>query len=272
VARWGTAALMTAVVAFVIFSDTPVLPQAGLQPAAGQAHAVLESVPDDGIVLVIFDYDPAAGGELDPLADVLCAHLAKKPNLTLLAISTRAAGPALASRTFARVDRPDSDSAWWNLGYLPGSSVGVRSLVIGMPGGLPSPLARDYSGAETGIEAGSLRALGPDAIVLLVDSAQEARMWVEQLAPYPDVPLVAAASAGAAAFIAPYHESGQIDALITGLPGAAAYQAVGELSAPAGERRAENAQAAGALAALLVIALGSLFYGLERLRPRRGGL
>jgi len=101
-------------------------------------------------------------------------------------------------------------------------------------------------------------------VVVLTDSPDDARAWIEQVQPMlqnSNTPLLIAASAQAEPMIRPYYESSpkQVDGLIAGLTGSMEY----EIRSGTLDRAAESwdAFSVGIFTAVVIILAGSLVSG-----------
>ena len=177
----------------------PLLPIAQkmiIPPAVGKAAyevSRLAQLPPNSKVLIVFDYDAAQAGELDRVASALL----KSPALRTAQIevtSLNAQGSAVAQSVLTNLP----DLRYSDLGYVPGQSNGVQSLLA---------------------KSGDVK-----LIIELAASPDTVRWWAEQLkANRSEIPLVVGVSAGAEPLTMPYVQSGQVGGLVSGLPGAVAY-------------------------------------------------
>lgn len=265
--RWLSALAVLAGAALPAFLGRNILPAPVLQAGPTAAHELVEALPSDATVVMIFEYEPDTAAEMAPIADALLEHLASRTDIRVLAASTRPTGPTMVALAFDRADPGRSQGQWINLGYIPGQASGVRGLVVGTLPGIPSRLASDYLGEPTEIDQAELVTLAPDMVIILAARTQELRVWMEQLAPWVDADIIAGTGAGAAPLTYPYVASGQVSALVSGLNGAMAYESIqGDGLVPADSLVVWNTQATGGLAAAIAIVIGSLFFGLRALR------
>ncbi|MCJ7695071.1 MAG: hypothetical protein MUO40_06535, partial [Anaerolineaceae bacterium] len=106
------------------------------------------------------------------------------------------------------------------LGYLPGGRIGLYNLAQSSQ----SPLFNGLINTEA-ITA-SMNLEEHDQIIILVDSLQAARNWIELVATsIPDIPVNVISSMQEAAILLPYFDSGQIKGLVAGLYESRLYQA-----------------------------------------------
>ncbi len=106
------------------------------------------------------------------------------------------------------------------------------------------------------------------AIILMTDSTESARTWIEQVGLFTgDTPLLLVSSAQAAPALQPYVQSGQVAGMISGLNGAAAYH---QLSQSTTEPVAGfwDAFQGGMLLIAAFMLLGALVYGVMNLVTR----
>ena len=99
-------------------------------------------------------------------------------------------------------------------------------------------------------------------IVELAGDESTLRTWIEQITAREDVPVVAGVSAATAPYVRPYLDSGQLRALLVGLPGAAEYEARAGRHGRAIDSL--GSQAAAQAAIVLLIFLGNLVHLVGR--------
>jgi hypothetical protein len=245
-----------------------------LTTEAGAAFRLIdEVVTQDALVLMVFDYDPAFVGELHLQAESMLHHLEQR-RARVIALSLTPEGAGLAQQLMDDILGEKSYQVgddYINLGYLPGESVGIRSLRFLLPhyqnqafDGTNLQDALVFDGGE------SLELSDMALTVVLTEKDDNLRWWVEQITVIEneldrELPLVAGVSAAIEALARPYYdiESPQIDGLVVGLAGAADYEReLNWLEGPAHIRL--NGQLVGQLAVAALIVLGMLIYGLFR--------
>jgi len=225
--RLAALALLLAVVVPLVWPMAPFGgPGAAPEPVVAAVKRIGE-LPAEATVLVAFDYDAGMAGELQPIAEAYLHQLLSQ-GARVLAVSTQPEGGALAQMTLDRV-LPDHAGARYgetvlNLGYVPGGAVAVRALATNLPGavrtdyrwGLPVrdfALLSEVAGAR---ELSLIVVLGRDPIAV--------QRWIEQVATPYATPLVAGVPALAEPAISPYRTAGQLQGVVAGLGGAAAYE------------------------------------------------
>jgi hypothetical protein len=277
VLRWALSALLIIILGGVIFGKTQIFPLPAQVPnetiAAIQA---VEAIPADAPVLVAFDYEPATIGEMEASGASLMDHLLllKHPRLAL--ISTSPTGAALAERfmTSTLAQRSyQSGAQYVDLGYLPGGLAGVFDFSQNPTAVMP--LNADSAEVwNTQVMQGVTHLSDFAAVIVLTDSLESGRVWIEQTElARGNAPLIILSSAQAGPMFVPYVDSGQVKGMIAGLNGAAgAEQANGGL--PGFVRRYWDAYSLGLLLVVVVMFLGglwNLWLGIQDRRVHEAG-
>jgi hypothetical protein len=156
-----------------------------------------------------------------------------------------------------------------NLGYLPGGTTSL--LEFARRPASAAPLAFDGSSVWNGPALQGIQNIQSFALVLvLTDSAETGRAWVEQVQPLLGAtPLSMVASAQAGPMLLPYHEAGQIAGLVNGFLGGAMYeQRSGRVNLA---NVYWNSYQSGYLAGILMLILGGIISAVLNAarKPRR---
>ena len=261
--------------AFQRFLDTPAA--AGLVASIEVFRTRTTALPQDAVVVMGIDYSPATEAEMQPLAKMALLDLLAN-DARVVTVSLQPEGAALAQRLLDQVaETYPYGERTLNLGYLPGETAGLRSIVA--LSDLPL-FASPPEGTGTS-PASACRTLaacpgwhdvrGPDDVVLVVevaDAATPVRWWVEQVSstPLAGRPVLAAVSAAAAPEVRPYYDyasepaPGRLQGLISGVTGAAAYEVY--LGRPGRALQSIAAQSVAHLG-LVVTALVGTFAGFR---------
>jgi len=264
--RWLIALLLIAAIVAptalgISALSSPAAPSGGVS----DAKKTLDSLPPDAKVVVAFEYEPDAAAEMEALAGALLKSLADRDDISVIAISAKPTGPVMADRMFKQAN--PANKQWVNLGYVPGGSVGISGLAVGSL--QSSPLAFDYLGQPTHFDSTTLFGLSPSLIIVFSATAEDLRAWVEQAGRPSGVPMIAATSASVAPMAMSYRQSNQLVALMSGVNDAVAYRALAKQKPDQSLTSIWNAQAFGALAAMAMIIIGGLIYGLIALREQQ---
>ncbi len=252
---------------FLIVFGTQILDMPGLFPLETVAfHNTLESLPVDSKVLIAVDYDPAYTGELQSISQTILDQLIVK-NSGLIFISTLPSGPVLADDLLnkALIDQPQYDrELTLNLGYLAGGSNGLQELTTRPTTVITRAWNRLPAWSQPAV-AGIERLSEFDGIILITDSFETGRAWIEQVQPTLDgVPLLIASSAQSSPLFQPYLGSGQVDGLIAGYAGEAAYDQI--LGIQDGVRSKWDAFMIGQSLMILIIMFGATWQFIKN-RP-----
>jgi hypothetical protein len=270
--RWALAAMLVVILGGALASRSQSFPlPLGVPNETLRAIQSVENIPADARVLVVFDYEPATVGEMEASAASLMDHLLLLRHPVLALISTSPTGSVLAERFMqntlaSRAYQPGV--GYVNLGYLPGGLAGVRAFA-------GDPLQTVPLGADAGAawESPALQSVAHlsdfAAILVLSDSLESSRVWIEQTAAdRGQAPMVVVSSAQAGPMLLPYAESGQVAGLVAGLNGAAGTEmANGGL--PGFVRRYWDAYSLGMQLAAFMIILGGAWYAWTEMRARR---
>lgn len=230
----------------------------------------LSILPQDSPVLIAIDYDPALAGEMQLSSAGMLGHLMAR-GARLALISTRPTGAMLADSLTRSVlagqpQFPSSDHLV-NLGYLPGDAAGLRTFA--RQPRQSTPYTADLKLAWDSPALQGINLLSDfSAVIVITDSAEGMRNWVEQIQPsLGQTPLFVVLSAQAGPLVQPYFESDQIQGGISGLLGGAMYsQILGRIGAADPYL---NAFQAGVFLAVLAILGGGLYHWISSLLTRK---
>ncbi len=221
--------IVIAFLAVLAGSEIAVMPAPGnIPPGVEQTNNLVNSLTPADTALLAFDYEPGLTGEMDAASAAVVDHMMLK-GAKLVLVSTSPTGPALAERFINDVQGDHgyvSGSQYINLGYVPGGVTGLGAFARTPQWVFPNTLNGESAWETeplknvTGISDFAL-------VVLITDNPTTARAWVEQVNPeLGAVPLVALVSAQAEPMVRPYfdNQQAQIDGLVSGLSGGAAYE------------------------------------------------
>jgi hypothetical protein len=254
------------------------LPDATAVPGVMATYNLVQRLPENAPVLVAFDYEAGYSGEMDVAASAVLEHLINR-NAALALTSTSATGPALAERFIANINRqPERGNTpytnYANLGYIPGGSIGLFSLANSLRQTLPYDLKGVdvwASGALSGVnDVGDF-----GLILVLVSDPETARAWIEQVGPslqHENAVIAMIASAQASPLVQPYFAGfpRQVEGLISGMAGGAAYENASAHNGPA--RQAWDAYSLGLIVSVFIILIGTLLdVSYRALRPEKKG-
>ena len=267
----------------LIGSQSTALPQVPAEIEA--AGSLIDALPAGAPVLLAVDFEPGFSGELEAASSAVVDHLMRQ-GAYLAFVSTTATGPLQAERLVSDLNLNGGHAylgldQYANLGYIPGGPAGLRAFAETPRRTLPFALSGEGAAADRIWSSGALREveqLSDFALALvLTENPDTARVWIEQVQPMlGSAPLVVVASAQADPLIRPYFEGqpAQVEGLVSGLAGGAAYESYSGRAGAA--RGAWDAFALSLPAAAALIVLGALVALISsstssRRRRRQGG-
>jgi hypothetical protein len=219
------------------------------------------ALPTGSVVVVAFDYNLATAAELSLQARAIVNHLMSR-DLRIMALSLYPEGAALASNVLDELAAAHGyvyGEHYVHLGYLPNQPASVRHFLNQGPTGkgrsdyrYGQPVSQ-YAVAQGIKDLSSVR-----LVVELAGDERSLQAWVEQMSAQTNVPLAAGVSAATAPYVQPYLDSGQLQALLVGLPGAAEYEAQTGRVGDATKSLGSQVAAQGVI--VLLILLGNLIH------------
>ncbi len=272
--------LLFALLAAAVFAGTQFFPlPLGRPNETMAAFGVVDAIiPPDAPVLVVFDYEPALAGEMEAVAAPLLDHLIIKQHPRLALISTSPTGAMLAERLLAGPlgELKYQDGVQYaDLGYLPGGVSGVRGFA-------EDPLHTSLFTADISVfnldppsvwQSAPLQGVQAfsdfAAVILITDSAESGRAWIEQAGPLrgSTTQFVVVSSAQAAPMLLPYYQAGQISGLASGLYDASVLEQ-NNANRPGLARRYWDAYNLGLMLAVVLLVGGALWNWAAGLRER----
>jgi hypothetical protein len=270
--RWMIALLLIVMVAIPIVLGSELTPVNSLYPRdLLAAHEIIAQLPAEPNVLVVFDYEPAFSGELGTAsAPVLDQLMAKGANLTV--VTSLPTGSVQADLLFATLLSSYNYLAGnklVTLGYIPGGAAGIYNFATNPSGTMPTDVEGNQVWTTPNSFLSDTRQLSDfDTMLILVDSSETARVWVEQSRlPLGTTPLLMVISAQAEPMIRPYYDSGQVQGMVTGLAGGASYELL--TGKPAMGRNFWDAFAVAFFVAEIIVVVGGVWALLAGWQARR---
>ena len=226
--RWLTAlALLFGVVAALIWPLEPFAAAGAVSAPVAAAAKTISELPPGTTVLVAFEYDAGVAGELQPIAEAYLHQLLAQ-RLQVLLVSTEPEGPALAEMALDRVLPAHTGARYGqtilNLGYVAGGEAAVRGLATNMTELVRADYRQGLPLRDLAIMAGVTGARELPLIVVLGRDLVAVQRWVEQVATPYGTRLVVGVPALVEPTVGPYRAVGQLQGVVAGLGGAAAYE------------------------------------------------
>lgn len=179
-----------------------------IQPHTAGFLSWISDLEESSSILLVFDYQPAYASEINLVSTPILQSLVSKDSEISL-ISSSVSGTILQRQLLGEIHALETDSIV-DLGYFPIGAYGAFGLgmvtsanwqIVGLP---ESPK--------------SLPDGGFDSILILSDTAEGVRTWIEQLTVLmPDTPINLVVTAQSVPMLVPYFDSGQITGMVSGL-------------------------------------------------------
>ncbi len=156
------------------------------RPGPTAFYNLLDNISGDDTILVAFEYGPTAAGELDLLAELLLRHIFAQRARPLI-VSSNPIAIVHAQNIIRGINRSlaGADAQllhgedYFLLRYLPGGALGLRELSQNFA----DVVRISAKGLPTGLEFEALDEM--TEIVLIAESAEAVRNWVEQVLSAP---------------------------------------------------------------------------------------
>ena len=197
-------------------------------PGLLEAHAAIEALPEESLVLVDWSYDPATAGEMDLVALGVFEHLVER-RARFLVISQLPGGPASARRLIQRASGRLRGAGVREAiplvsegGYLPGGPASLP--LLGQAPGAGVPVNIQGQPAQVDPILRALQVERPALALVVAAQSEDVRRWLEQVQPLNQAPVIAVTSAAADPALRPYWDSGQIQGLVSGFDGGIRYR------------------------------------------------
>lgn len=220
----------------------------------------VKTLPQDGDLVLIFDYQPAYAAEMDLVSRPLLELAAGRAG-SLSVLASTPAGPLLSEALLAEVFENTAAIPVEQMGYYPVESYGAYGFAAGLTSG-QSPATQPES-------VDAILGRKVDGILIFSDRFEGAQAWVEQLnALSPETPLGLAVTAQAGPLMQPYVEAGQVVGMVAGLPDAAALE--GQLGQAGALGHRFRAYQAGVLVVIVALVLGAVSAAPRAGRKPRG--
>jgi hypothetical protein len=224
----------------------------------------IDSLPSGSVVLMSFDFEASAFAEIKPLAEAVISHCFRR-NLRIVGLSLFAEGTALGEQTLSRIAREKGRAYGTDYVYL-GFRPQYTSAILAIGESLPKEFPTDYFGTPTESMPVLSGVTNYDQIatVISITDGGMPTYWVDYAVTRYHARLQTVLTATMATSFYPYISSGQIQALIAGLKGAAEYELL--LNESGGGARGLLAQSVSQIAILAIIIAGNVvgYFGKRR--------
>lgn len=178
-----------------------------MEPFAQSLYDNLSTLQKESQILFVLDYQPAASAEMEILAGPVILQLLENDN-NIFPMTTAPEGLWLANSLFSDTEKTDKI---FSVEFLPGGRLGMLNFSM-------QDFTHELSGIIKSYAMSGINRIDDfDGIVVLVDSLQAGRNWLEMVAPYlTDTKIFMISTEQESAMLLPYFDSGQLDGMLTG--------------------------------------------------------
>jgi hypothetical protein len=259
--HWAFLGLFVVVLATMLLGFRPSM---GISPDTQKMFNYIDSLPSGSIVMFSFDHEASALPEIKPLALALLRHSFSKGH-RIIGVALMAEGTAVGYRLMETVAGEYGKQYGSDFAYL-GFKPQFIAAILSMGESIPKTFPRDYLG--TPVEQipllKNVRAYSDLAGVISISDGNLATHWIEYGHARFNVTVSAAVTAAMVTSYDPYLSSGQLNAMVSGLRGAAEYEQLIKIGG--GGQRGMMAQSVSHLYVLALIVIGNIMYFTARRR------
>lgn len=242
-------------------------------PSAWAAYQAIDRIGPEKPVLMTLDYQPGTSGEMDAVVGAVVKHLVTQ-KAKIVFVTTHPLGAMQTERVMKQISQETgipyiASKDYANLGYIPGGNSGLLSFISDPRRTLPFAADGNYVWEQPVFQLVN-DITDFSLIVVATEDTDTARSWIEQLTTSSLVsPIVMAVSAQVEPIVAPYYmgSPSQVQGIISGLAGAAAYESVTFYPGSALEMYPPFSMV-GILAVIFIL-VGSLINALSGLASER---
>ena len=256
---------------FVVVTIAMLIPtksEVTVSPDTQRIHDFIDSLPEGSVLMVSFDHEASSLPEIRPLALAVMRHAFEKGHkligVALLAEGT-GVGYSLMNQTAAEYEK-EYGSDYVFMGFKPQ----YIAAILSMGESIRATFPEDYLGNEYD-DLALLRGIDSyDSIVAVLSIADGSftTHWIEYGRGRYGITVVAAVTAAMVTTYDPYLQSGQLEAMVGGLRGAAEYEQLIEQGGSG--LRGMLAQTASHLYVIVLIVIGNVIYFRSRKKQGRG--
>jgi hypothetical protein len=235
------------------------------QPGVAQTFQSISELAPGANILLAADFEAGLTGEITTAALPVLKYLqTRQPNV--IVASTVPVGPVLGETLLSQA----SITPVASFGYIAGGTHALKMIGLHATEEQPAPLQRVIpfpygQGWNDAVLQGIHDITGFQRIIVLTDSLENARAWVEQVQPGlgSQTQILIVSSAQVAPLVRTYFESGQVSGVVSGLLGGTSFEQLSQQSGPGGASWTAYQLTMGAV--ILLIIAGALATGISSL-------
>jgi hypothetical protein len=261
--RWIFLAMGIAV-AIPIFLHLGLVPEPS--PPVKAFYETIENLPPNSRVLCSFDYDPGSRAELEPMSVAVLRHLLMRGHKPVV-ITLWQTAPSMIEGVCNRVCGREFKKEYGKDYVYLGLKEGREAVMVAMGRSIRDAYPEDFYGTPIGDLPLMQDVENYSSFALLVNVSAGypgTKEYVQYVEARFDIPLVSGASAVSVPEFAAYFQAGQLEGLLTGMTGAAEYEAL--IQRPDVAVLAMDGQTIGHFVIIAFIVLGNLVFLINRRR------
>lgn len=229
-----------------------------------RAYHLIDSLPSGSVILISFDFDPAAAPELLPMGQAMVAHAYSK-DIGVITTALWPQGVRFAEEALL-AHAPTYEKERWedfvNLGYKAGGVVAIDNIVEDIKKTYPLDLYGKSTSEIPVLQPVNTNLEGVSLIITLSAGDPGVIGWVQIGRDRYGKKVIAGCTAVSAPAYRPYFNSGQLSGLLGGMAGAAEYEQLVNL--PGTASSGMDAQSIAHLFIIIFIILGNIIYLVNR--------
>lgn len=265
--RWVFLAMALAVAA-PLFFKLGLAPKT--TPPVKAFYDYIEALPPESRVLCSFDYDPGSKAELDPMCIAVLQHLLERGHRPVI-VTLWSTAPALIERNVNMICRDKYGKQYGTDYVYLGLKEGREAVMVAMGKSIRSTFPVDFYGTPVGqipLMNGVENYEQFQALINVSAGYPGTKEYVQYVTTRFAIPLLSGASAVSVPEYSAYYQSGQLKGLLTGITGAAEYEAL--LEKPGLALTAMDGQTMGHFVIIAFIIFGNIVYFFLRREKARG--
>ncbi|MBN1149906.1 hypothetical protein JXA84_01650 [candidate division WOR-3 bacterium] len=247
-------------VPLVLPLNIPIIVNKNDSKAVWEAYSFIDSLPENSIILVSFDFDPAAAPELYPMGKSIIEHAFSK-DIDVIVVALWPQGVRFAENALNEGASKYGKERWKNyvnLGYKSGGIVAIDNII----GDIRKTCPRDLTGKsadEIELLQGVNFNLDRVSVIVTLSAGDPGVIgWVQIGKDKYEKQIIAGCTAVSAPAYTPYFNSGQLQGLIGGMAGAADYEQL--LENPGMASSGMGAQSIAHVCIIVFILFGNVVY------------
>ncbi len=237
-------------------------------PEVRGVYNAIDALPEGAMVLVAFDYEPAAMPEMDPMAKAILRHIFGR-GLKVVGVTLIPYGTGIGEELFVTMEREFNLKQGVDYDFL-GYKPGYQAVVLGLGQDLKGSFPKNFYEQDTRTvpmlqDINSLRDF--DYMMWLHDDAYGGYSWIIYGRQNYGIDIGSGCTAILATGMYPFLQAEQVTGIVGGLKGAAEYEKLMGYTGKA--RLGMVAQSSIHVMIIGLILLGNIAFILSKRKPKK---